>query len=137
MSVERLAIVIDPQLPPGLIANTAATIGVGLGAVAPQLAATPLTDRNGLAIHNSANRPVPILQAAPDVIREILLKALPPPAGAFVVAFPQFARTIHSFDEYQTLFPDKDLAGETIERLGLAGPDKWVRSLTGSLKLLR
>ena len=50
---------------------------------------------------------------------------------------PEFARAIHGFEEYQALFPGKDLAIEVIEGIGLAGPEKWVRSLTGSLKLLR
>ena len=34
-------------------------------------------------------------------------------------------------------FAARDIATETIEGLGLAGPEKWVKSLTGSLKLLR
>lgn len=137
MSAERLAIILDPALPPGLLANTAAVIGVGLGALWPALAATALTDAQGRSIHNSANRALPILQATPDTLRALLLKALPPPDGASVVAFPQFARAIHGFEEYQALFPGKDLAIEVIEGVGLAGPEKWVRSLTGSLKLLR
>lgn len=137
MSVERLAIIINPALPTGLIANTAATIGVGLGALAPQLGARQLTDLQGRSIHNSADRAVPILQAEAATMRDVLMKALPPPDGGFLVAFPQFARTIHSFSEYQSLFPQKDLAEELIEGIGLAGPDKWVRSLTGHLKLLR
>jgi hypothetical protein len=135
--MRRLAILVDPPLPPGLLANTVATIGVGIGAVAPKLGATRLTDTTSRSIHNSADRPVLILQATPEIIRVVLLKALPAPEGAFVIAFPQFARAIHSFAEYQTLFPQKDLATETIEGLGLAGADKWVRSLTRSLKLLR
>lgn len=137
MNAERLAIVVDPTLPLGIVANTVATIGIGLGAASPEFGATLLTDAMGRAIHNSANRPVPILQAAPDVIQGLLMKALPPPEKALVVAFPRFARTIHSFADYQSAFAQRDLAAETIEGLGLSGPDKWVRSLTGSLKLLR
>lgn len=137
MSVERLAIIVDPTLPLGLLANTVATIAVGLGAGAPGLGGMMLADREGRSVLNSANRPVPILQGPPEAIRAVLLKALPAPEGAVVVPFPQFARAIHSFAEYKALFPDKDLTAETIEGLGLAGPEKWVRSLTGSLKLLR
>ena len=51
--------------------------------------------------------------------------------------FPQFARSLHDFAEYQVQLAARDLATETIEGLGLAGPEKWVKSLTGSLKLLR
>ena len=51
--------------------------------------------------------------------------------------FPQFARSLHDFAAYQAQFAMCDLATETIEGVGFAGPEKWVRSLTGSLKLLR
>ena len=128
MLIEKIAIIVDPQLPLGLVANTVATIGIGLGAVAPDLGGAVLTD---------ANRAVPILQATPETMAQILMKAQSPDAAGFIVAFPQFARSIHSFADYQALFPTKSLSSETIEGLGLAGPDKWVKSLTGSLKLLR
>lgn len=133
----RIAIIVDPTLPVGLVANTTATIGIGLGAAISAFGNTVLTDNVGRAIHNSADRPVPILQAPVDTIRDLLLKSLPPPEGARVVAFPQFARSLHSFSDYLESFPNIDLATEAIEGLGLAGPEKWVRSLTGNLKLLR
>jgi hypothetical protein len=133
----RLAVVVDAALPLGLLANTVATIAVGLGAALPAFGGTTLMDAHGRAIMNSADRPVPILQAPAETIRAILLKALPTPDGGVVVAFPQFARSLHAFADYAQQFPTRDLAEETIEGLGLAGPEKWVRSLTGSLKLLR
>jgi hypothetical protein len=133
----RIAIVIDPSLPAGLIANTAATIGIGLGAVEPYLGGTILTDNAGRSIHVSSKRPVPILQASTHEIGELLIRAQSPPQGARVVAFPQFARRLHDFTDYVAEFPHRDLTSEKIEGLGLAGPEKWVRSLTGSLKLLR
>lgn len=136
-TIERLAIVVDPALPVGLLANTVATIGAGLGAVVPALGGTVLTDAAGRSVHNSAALPAPILQAAPEAIRAVLLRALPVPDGASVVAFPQFARAIHRFADYLALFPSRDLSAEIIDGIGLAGPERWVRSLTGSLKLLR
>ena len=57
--------------------------------------------------------------------------------GEIVVPFPQFARGLHDFATYQAQLAARDLATETIEGLGLAGPEKWVKSLTGSLQLLR
>lgn len=133
----RSVIVVDPALGLGFLANTVATIGIGLGAALPGLGNTVLTDAHGRSIHNSANRPVPILQGEPDVIRAILLKAMPTPAEARLVAFPRFARSLHAFTDYEAQFPSRDLANEAIEGLGLAGPEKWIKSLTGSLKLLR
>ena len=132
-----IAIVVDPSLAIGLIANTVATIAVGLGAVEPAFGNVTLTDAAGRLIKNSADRPVPILQAPAEAIRASLLRALPTREGEIVVPFPQFARSLHDFAAYQAQLAARDLATETIEGLGLAGPEKWVKSLTGSLKLLR
>ena len=133
----RLAVIVDPALPPGLLANTVATIAIGIGAALPALGNTPLTDAAGREVRNSADRPVPILQAPEGAIRALLLRALPVPEGAVVVPFPRFARGLHAFADYRAAFPGRDLADEALDGLGLAGPDRWVRSLTGSLRLLR
>ncbi|WP_372001248.1 DUF2000 domain-containing protein [Tistrella mobilis] len=133
----RIAIIIDPALPAGLLANTIAGIAIGLGAARPSLGAVALTDAAGRATATITNLPVPVLQAPGEVIRSLLLKALPAPEDAVVVPFPGFARSLHVFADYVATFPDRDLGTETIDGFGLFGPDKWVRSLTGSLKLLR
>ncbi len=134
---KRIAIIVDPSLPLGLIANTVATIGIGIGAVERDFGDISLTDIAGRAVKTSATRPVPILQAPAGGMVSLLLKALPAPEGAIVVPFPRFARHLHAFCDYHTQFPERDLATETIDGLGLAGTERWVRSLTGSLKLLR
>lgn len=133
----RIAIIIDTALPAGLLANTIAGIAIGLGAARPSLGAVALTDAAGRATATITNLPVPVLQASGEVIRSLLLKALPAPEDAVVVPFPGFARSLHVFADYVATFPDRDLGTETIDGFGLFGPDKWVRSLTGSLKLLR
>lgn len=132
-----LAIIVNPELPLGLIANTTGAIAIGMGARLPSLAARGLTDRGSRTIDISSNRPVPILQADAGTIRALMLKALPRQGERAVVPFPAFARALHDYAEYETAFPERDLSEETIDGLGLAGPSKWVRSLTGSLKLLR
>jgi hypothetical protein len=133
----RLAIIVNPDLPVGLLANTVGAIGIGLGAKLPVLGNSQLTDRDRKILDTSSNRPVPILQAPPDVIAVAMRRALPIPEGASVVPFPAFARSLHDFADYQATFPTRSLDGETIDGLGLAGPAKWVKSLTGALKLLR
>lgn len=134
---KHIAIVVDSSIAIGLIANTVATITIGLGAVEPAFGNVTVVDRAGRLIKNSADRPVPILQTPAEAIRTILLRALPSREGEIVVPFPQFARSLHDFCAYQAQLAARDLAIETIEGLGLAGPEKWVKSLTGSLKLLR
>lgn len=117
----RLAIIINPELSLGLIANTA----------------SELSDVQGRTLDVSSKLPVPILQASAEQIRDILLKALTSEAEKAVVPFPAFTRLMHSFEEYEQAFPQWDLATETLDGLALCRPEKWVKSLTGTLKLLR
>ena len=133
----RIAIVVDPSLPIGLLSNTVAVVGIGLGGAMPALAGTPLVDADNRTVRTSANRPVPLLQATSEAIAALLTRALPLPDGAVVVPFPRFARDLHRFEDYLSEFPRRRLTSEPIDGLGLCGPEKWVRSLTGSLKLLR
>ncbi|CDN54207.1 Hypothetical protein RG1141_CH18670 [Neorhizobium galegae bv. officinalis bv. officinalis str. HAMBI 1141] len=133
----RLAIIVNPALPLGLVANTVGAISVGLGARMPALAARRLTDRENRTIDISSALPVPILQAQAETIRSLMLKALLPLQDHAIVPFPAFARSLHDYRDYEAAFPDRDLAEEEIDGLGLAGPSKWIKSLTGSLKLLR
>ncbi|CDZ72986.1 DUF2000 domain-containing protein [Neorhizobium galegae] len=133
----RIAIIVNPALPLGLLANTAGAISIGLGARVPALAAHRLTDRHGRTIDISSCLPVPILQAPADTIRSLMLKAMEQLQNHAVVPFPAFARSLHDYRDYEAAFPDRDLAEEEINGLGLAGPSKWIKSLTGSLKLLR
>lgn len=133
----RLAIIVSPDLPLGLIANTVGAVAIGLGARIPALGADELADRQARRFDISANRPVPVLQADGGTIRAIMLKALSAGEDRAVVPFPAFARSLHVFADYREAVPGRDLAEEAIDGLGLAGPSKWIRSLTGSLKLLR
>lgn len=133
----RLAIIINPELPAGQLANTIAAVSIGIGAALPSLGARQLADRRGNAIDISSNRPVPVLQADSGSIGALLQKALPRQDGRMVVAFPAFARALHSYADYEATFPERDLGEEAIDGIGLAGPSKWVKSLTGSLRLLR
>lgn len=133
----RVVIIVDPDQPPGLLANSVAVTAAGLGAAVPEVGGQVLTDRDGRTVGNSANRPIPVLQAVSADLSTLLARAIGCPPGAAVIPFPAFARTIHSFDDYQAAFSQMDILAEPLIALGLAGPDKWVRSLTGSLKLLR
>ncbi|BCH21033.1 hypothetical protein MesoLjLc_08060 [Mesorhizobium sp. L-8-10] len=133
----RLAVVVNPDLPLGILSNTVAAISVGIGAALPVLGACRLTDKRQNTIDISSNRPVPILQADPATIRTLMLKALAWPEERAVVPFPSFARSLHDYADYEATFPGRNLEEEAIDGLGIAGPAKWVKSLTGSLKLLR
>ncbi|WP_316861616.1 DUF2000 domain-containing protein [uncultured Cohaesibacter sp.] len=133
----RVAIIVSPQLSLGLLANTVGAISIGLGAKRPVLADRQLSDNNGHVIDVSSRLPVPILQAEPEPLKKLMMKALECEEGHVIVPFPSFARKLHDYNDYEQSLPERSLEEEVIDGVGLAGPEKWVRSLTGSLKLLR
>jgi hypothetical protein len=134
----RVAVIVAPDMPLGLVANSVGIIAVGLGAQCPHLADTELADSGGRRFGSVANRPMPVLQASRDTIRAVMLKAMAKRSdGAAIVPFPAFARAIHVFADYESALRHRSLDQEEIDGLGLAGPSPWVKSLTGSLKLLR
>ncbi|WP_195907641.1 hypothetical protein [Actinomyces provencensis] len=47
-----------------------------------------------------------------------------------------FARRIRTFEEYRDSLTERHLKDEPLAGLGLIGPERWVRSSTGSLGLL-
>ena len=133
----RLAVVVDPDLPIGLLANTVGAISVGIGTENTGLGGVTLTDGDGASYKSSADRPVPILQANGDQMRVVLEKSAARLDEMTLVVFPAFARSIHTFADYEALVPTQALKSEKIDGIGLCGPSKLVRSLVGSLKLLR
>ncbi len=133
----RIAVIVNPELPVGLLANTSSAVAIGLAAKFPMLAGEQLADIEGRAVDVSSKLPVPILQATAEQIHAILHKAMQAGGEGAIVPFPAFARAMHSFEDYRQVFPARNLSLETLDGLGLAGPEKWVKSLTGSLKLLR
>ncbi|SFT49774.1 hypothetical protein SAMN05444141_101869 [Pseudovibrio denitrificans] len=133
----RLAVVVDPDLPVGWLANTVGAISVGIGTENVGLGGVTLTDGDGASYKSSADRPVPILQANGDQMRVVLEKSAARLDEMTLVVFPAFARSIHTFADYEALVPTQALKSEKIDGIGLCGPSKLVRSLVGSLKLLR
>ncbi len=134
----KIAVILNPDLPIGLIANTAAVVSIGLGAANPEVAKAELNDKTGFRFSMSADRPVPILQASREALQTLRIKAAEtqPDSGRLVV-FPAFARQLHNIRYYMEALPGRDLNGENLDGVGLLGPSKWVNSLTGHLGLLR
>lgn len=135
----RVSVLVRPDLPLGAVVNTAAVVSVGLAAHVPALAGTVLRDSADRMVLGCSEYPVPILQADSATLQAVVAKACQAamPEGAAVVPFPAFARRIHTFADYQRELSGRDLTSEELDGVGLVGPEKWVRSLTGALKLLR
>ena len=68
---EKCVMVIDESLPLGLIANTAAIMGITLGMKMPEVVGADVTDQSGNEHLGIIEFPVPILRGSPEIIRQI------------------------------------------------------------------
>ena len=106
---EKCVMVIDPELPLGLIANTAAIMGITLGQKMPEVVGTDVADRSGHTHPGIIAFPVPVLKAAPEDIKALREKLYQPEfqdvtAGRLLRSGPglQNLRRIHPQDEENT-----------------------------------
>ena len=133
----RIAIVVDPAPPIGLLGNAIAVCAVDLGAASPDLGGARLRQAAGRSVRSSAKVSVPALQATADPLLALLDEALASPKLDAVVGVPVFARAIHDSATCRLGVENCDLAGAQIAALGIAREAEAVRRITRGLSLLR
>jgi len=135
---EKCVMVIDEGLPLGILANTAAILGITLGKKMPQVVGADVTDETGSAHLGIIEFPVPILKGNPEMLRTIREKLYGPEfADVTVVDFSDLAqgcKTYAEFIEKMGKTPETDL---NYLGIALCGPKKKVNKLTGNMPLLR
>ncbi len=135
---EKCVLVIDEELPAGLIANTAAILGITIGKLNPEAVGADVTDQNGLLHAGIIEFPVPVLKGSPEQIRDLRESlCLPEYQDLSVADFSDLAQSCRTYEEFiqkMAETPENDL-----QYLGLAicGSKKKINKLTGSMALLR
>lgn len=135
---EKCVMIIDEQLPAGIIANTAAILGITLGRKMPEIVGTDVADKNGNFHLGIIEFPIPVLKGSPSLIKEIREKLyLPEFSDLTVVDFSDLAQGCKTYDEFISKMADTPESA--LEYLGivLCGAKKKVNKLTGALGLLR
>lgn len=135
---EKCVMVIDEDLPLGLIANTAGIIGITLGRHRPETVGPDVLDKSGRAHLGVIEFPVPILRAGKEKLRAIRARLYEPEFSALLtVDFSDVAQSCKNYEEYI----EKSAAVEEDELhyfgIGICGAKKLVNRLTGDLPLLR
>lgn len=134
----KCVMVIDKELPVGVIANTAGILGITLGRELPEQVGVDVADASGTLHRGIVETPVPILQGTPDSIRDLRERLYSPDfEDVLAVDFSDAAQSCRTYDEWirkAAGIPEGDL-----RYLGLAicGAKKKVNRLTGNLPLLR
>jgi len=131
--------IIDGSLPNGLIANTAAVLGVSLGNKMGNISGPDVYDASG-GLHTGLIRvPIPILTAEPEKMRSIREAFL---AGAgshdtIMVDVSNVAQISKDYESYTVAINRTDSNELTYLGLALYGSKKFINKLTGSLPLFR
>ena len=135
---EKCVMILDRTLPTGIIANTAAILGITLGKHLPAVVGSDVKDQSGKDHLGIIEFPVPILQGSPEDIRAIR-EALYQPGFEDLTAvdFSDLAQQCRTYDEFQRKMAQS--SESQLQYLGLAicGPKKKINKLTGSIPLLR
>ncbi|BBD06918.1 DUF2000 domain-containing protein [Desulfovibrio ferrophilus] len=131
----KCVIIIDPELPLGLIANTAAVLSLSLGRKAPHVVGPPVVDASGVVHEGITGVPIPVLKSQRDALRGLSTQARE--SGLYVVGFTRAAQTSRRYDEYEVKMSAVSSEEQCYLGLALYGESKSVSRLTGNLGLLR
>ena len=132
---ERVVIVVDETLPPGLAANAAAVVSFTLGAQLPALRGPDAVDADGGVHPGFIAIGVPILRATADALAALHAGARA--AGLGVVALPVFGHQTNDYDEFRAHVARTSAAELRFLAVAVHGPRRRVGRLTGSFGLLR
>ena len=135
---EKCVMVIDENLPLGIITNTAAIMGITLGKQMPEVVGADVYDKTGNGHLGIIEFPVPILKGNVDVIKAIREKLYEPEFSELtVVDFSDLAQGCKTYDEF--IEKMKDVSETELNYFGIAicGAKRKVNKLTGSMALLR
>ena len=134
----KCVMVIDEALPLGLIANTAAVMGVTLGKQFPETVGCEVRDNSGKSHLGIVTIPIPILRSDQSGIRQIRERLYDPEYSDMVVVdFSDIAQDCKTYEEFMER--EGSVREQDLNYLGIAmcGNKKKVNKLTGSMPLLR
>lgn len=134
----KCVLVIDSELPLGLITNTAAVLSLSIGKKVKGIIGPDVVDGSGQVHIGITTIPLPILKSTRAELKILKQKISSEEFhDLFVVDFSNAAQTTKNYEEYTKKI--STYTKEDLEYLGIAlyGERKKINKLTGSLPLLR
>lgn len=135
----KIVIVINKELPLGLISNTAAVLGISLGKMFQQeIVGCDIHDADGNVHVGITTKTIPMLGGTKEQIKSIRDKLFSDNySDITVIDFSEVAQKCLDYESYIDIL--SGLTNSQIYYLGvcLYGPAKKVSKLTGNLGLLR
>jgi|GEM_PF-166540 len=134
----KCVMVIAEDLPLGIIANTAAVMGVTLGKQFPHIVGSDVFDKTGRRHLGIIEFPIQILKGNSLSIKRLREKLYQPEfLELTVVDFSDIAQSCKTYDEFIGNLAGVSEADLNYFGLAICGSKKQVNKLTGSMPLLR
>lgn len=135
---EKCVMVIDEALPLGMIANTAAIMGITLGKKLPETVGEDVYDKTGKEHLGIIAIPVPVLKGNAGIIKSIRQKLYEPDfSDLTVVDFSDVAQGCNVYDQFIEEMRQVNEADLNYFGIAICGAKKKVNKLTGNMPLLR
>lgn len=137
-STMKCVMIIDSELPIGIVANTSAILGFTLGKYIPEQIGADVTDASGQSHLGIITLPVTMLRGDKAFLKDLRQRLYSPEfTNLIVVDFSDVAQSCNIYSEYAaktSITTEQDL-----NYLGIAiyGNKKEVNKLTGFMPLLR
>ena len=134
----KCVMVIDEELPVGLIANTAAILGTTLGKKNPDIVGDDFTDLDGNAHLGIVSTPIPILKGTKEHIKTIRTRLYEEEFMELVIVdFSNVAQSCNSYPDFVARMSATQEGELCYMGIAICGDKKKVNKLTGSMPLLR
>ena len=135
---EKCVIVVDENLPLGIIANTAAILGITMGMKMPDVVGNDVLDLEGNPHMGIIQFPVPILKGNTEILKSIRTKLFDPQFSELTVAdFSDLAQGCNTYDEFTHKMASTSESELNYIGIAICGNKKQINKLTGNLPLLR
>jgi hypothetical protein len=137
-SSKKCVMIIDSELPIGVIANTSAILGVTLGKALPEQVGEDVKDATGKTHLGIITIPIAMLKGSRDSLKELRERLFAPEfSDLAVVDFSDVAQSCNVYSEYAAKAASTPEEGHTYLGIGIYGDKKKVNRLTGAMPLLR
>ena len=134
----KCVIVVDENLPVGIIANSAAILGMTLGKCRPELVGTDVLDKDGQQHTGIIEIPLPVLKTNTNHMKELRAKLYSTEySDLLAVDFSDIAQSCKAYEDYIHKMADAVQNDLFYWGIAIYGEKKKVNKLTGSLPLLR
>ena len=135
---EKCVIVVDENLPLGIIANTAAILGITMGMKMPDVVGNDVLDLEGNPHMGIIQFPVPILKGNTKILKKLRTKLFEPQFSELtVVDFSDLAQECKTYNEFIGKMANTSESRLNYIGIAVCGNKKQINKLTGSMPLLR